>query len=394
MPTFRVITNEMGLGELESDWRAIYESCGDQSPFLSYDWMATWWRHFGQNKRLAVVAILRDGSPVGIAPLMLAKRAGCSSLQFLGRPLSDYSDFLIAEDREANVASLTEYIGREMGWDALELSGIREDSPNLTPLQQSISHGSSGTWRAGWRTSNWAPYLPLSSSWQEYSDGLKKGLRTDTRRQIRRLEQQGELSFRECGTIEEVAQLLDRFSVQKSQRYTSTGAKDILRGGGPLAFFKDVANSLWERGQVHVSSLNLGDRPLAVHFGFVSGEKYFYYMPSFDADFSGFSPGRLLLTHLMEDSFSNGLSEFDFMAGADAYKYDWTSTERTLFEFTSFRRSPRGFVLLGLSLAQRRARGSATLRRWVRIVRRQNKVSSNVASAEDQKTREPAGSRR
>ena len=330
---------------------------------------------------------------MGIAPLMLTKRAGCSSLQFLGRPLSDYSDFLIAEDREANVASLTEYIGREMGWDALELRGIPENSPNLATLQQSISHGPSGAWRARWRTSNVAPYLRLSSSWQEYSDGLKKGLRTDTRRQIRRLEQQGELSFRECGTIEEVSQLLDRFSVQKSQRYTSTGAKDILRGGGPVAFFKDVANSLWERGQVHVSSLNLGDRPLAVHFGFVSSDRYFYYMPSFDADFSGFSPGRLLLTQLVENSFSNGLSEFDFMAGADAYKYDWTSTERTLFEFSSFRRSPRGLVLLSLSQAQRRARGSATLRRWVRIARRRNKVSSNVASEEDQKTREPAGSR-
>ena len=393
MPTFKVITDESGLGALESDWRAIYESCGDQSPFLSYDWIATWWRHFGQDKRLAVVAILRDGSPVGIAPLMLAKKAGCRSLQFLGRPLSDYSDFLIAEDPEANVASLTEYIGREMGWDALELRGIREDSPNLPLLQRSIPHGPPGAWSAKWRTSNVAPYLPLSTSWQEYSDGLKKGLRTDTRRQIRRLEQQGELSFRECGTIEEVTQLLDRFSVQKSQRYTSTGAKDILRGGGLITFFKDVANSLWERGQVHVSSLNLDDLPLAVHFGFVSGEKYFYYMPSFDADFSGYSPGRLLLTNLVENSFSNGLNEFDFMAGADSYKYDWTSTERGLYEFTSFRRSPRGLILLGLSQAQRRARGSANLRRWVRIARRRNKAPSTVTSGQDQKPREPAGSR-
>ena len=394
MATFRVITEESELEAFEPEWRAIYERCGDESPFLSYDWMAAWWHHFGQNRRLAMVAILQDGSPVGIAPLMLSKRAGCTRLEFLGRPLSDYSDFLIAEDHESNFASLTEYIGREMKWDALELRGIREDSPNFSSLRRSITDGPPGAWLTRWRPSNVAPYLSLKSTWQEYSDGLERGLRSDTRRQVRRLEQQGDLSFRECETIEEVGPLLERFSVQKSQRYTSTGAKDILRGGGLIAFFKDVAARLWERGQVHVSSLNLGDRPLAVHFGFLSGDRYFYYMPSFDADFSGYSPGRLLLTHLVERSFSNGHIEFDFMAGADGYKYDWTSKERVLFELTSFRRSPRGLALLGLHETERMARGSSKIRRLTRRARRRNNAPTSSTPGPDQKSRQPAGSRR
>ena len=299
---------------------------------------------------------------------MSVGRAGCTRLQFLGRPLSDYSDFLVGGDRERNVHSLTEHIKHELRWDALELGGIREDSPNYQPLQEAIPPGAKLTW---WRAWNVAPYLRISASWPEYSDGLRKGLRSDTKRQTRRLQQEGELTFRQCGNLEEAVSLLDMFAVQKAQRYISTGARNILSSGRLLPFLKEVASRLWDRGEVQVSSLDLNGRPVAVHFGFVSQERYFYYMPSFDAAFSNYSPGRLLLMDLVRNSFDSGLREFDFMAGADPYKYDWTKDQRVLYELSSFRSTPKGLALLGLYHARRRAGSSSMVRRWVRRLRRQ-----------------------
>ena len=43
-------------------------------------------------------------------------------------------------------------------------------------------------------------------------------------------------------------------------------------------------------------------------------------MPSYDAAWDRLSPGRLLLDHLIEWSFCQGLGEFDFTIGDEPYK--------------------------------------------------------------------------
>lgn len=374
MDTVRLLTEESEFEELETDWRRIYDESADSDPFLSYDWMFTWWRHFRGDGRLSIVVVERDGAVAGIAPMMRLKSAGLTRLQFLGRPISDYPDFLISGDRHRCIESLAEYITRDVRWDSLELRGIRGDSPNYAALKDTLLPS---TGLSRWHPWAVAPSLALHSDWSDYFDGLKKGFRTDTRRQFRRLEEKGDLVFRECGTLEEALQLLDILAQQKSQRFVSNGATAAVRVREVLAFYKEVTSLLWERGEVHVSSLDLEDRPIAIHFGFVCGERYFYYAPSFDSALFTYSPGRLLLFNLIRNSFDRGLREFDFMNGAETYKYDWTSDERMVYELVSFRRTPGGLALYGAYEAQRRARASSLLRKWVRWARKKTKPSTS-----------------
>ena len=373
MPTLKVITEAREFEALEADWRRIYEECGASNPFLSYEWLTAWWRHFGEGKQLSVVVVELNGDTVAIAPLMRVKSAGITKLQFLGKPISDYSDFLIGKEGEHCVGPLVQFIQREMQWDAVELRGITNDSPNLCVLQDAWPT-TSGLNR--WHVWTVAPYLRLDSNWSEYHDSLKKGLRADNRRQIRRLEQQGELSFREYDALSEVLQLFHRLTDQKSQRFLATGAVDPLKDGRILAFYKDVVSRLWQSGHIHVSTLNIGDHPIAVHFGFICGQRYFYYLPSFDSNFSNFSPGRLLLFNLIRNSFHQGLREFDFLNGPEAYKYDWTIEEHQVYELIAFRRTPRGIGIYAAYKARQRARSSVLIRKGVRWVRKHARTSN------------------
>lgn len=359
----KVITDSVGLAALEPEWRNIYQNSKCSNPFLSYEWLTSWWRSFGKGNQLWVVVAERDGAAVCIAPLMRVERAGFSKLQFLGQPYSDYCDFITAAERDSSVESIVEFIKHKQRWDVLELRGIRGDSPNLPIL------------RAAWpdtpRLNQWrrwyvAPSVPIRCSWSEYLGGIRKGLMSDTRRKIRRLEEKGELAYRECGTLERGLQLLDQFALQKSQRFASTGAKNILANGRVLEFYKEVTRRLWDSGQVHISSLDLEHRPIAIHFGFIAGQRYFYYMPSFDSAFSLYSPGRLIVLNLIQNSFLKGLGEFDFLNGAEAYKYEWASEEQPVYQLTAFTRSPRGLALYGAHQVRRRAQRSLLVRQSVR----------------------------
>ena len=367
MITVREVSDERTFYGLESQWRELERCAANDNPFLAFEWLTALWHHFGSRYRLRILLAEQDGTVIGIAPLMLAKRFGFTRLQFLGRPFSDYSDFLIGDHRETCLAEFLDYIHRRLSWDQLDLEGIPETSPNL-PILQSL--WAQRTLVSRWSAHLLAPYVPISTSWQEYLSTLKPKLRSDTARQIRRLERQGQVSFQRCADQEEALHLLDIMAAQKSSRYRTTGARDILRNGTTLAFFKEAVRGMWARGDVDISCLSLDRKPVAIHFGFRSQDKFFHYMPSFDHRYGRYAVGRLLNYHLLEVSFRDGLKEFDFLAGGEAYKYDWTQHQRRIHRLTSYRRAPKGMALYTkqeiVMASARRSAGARGLVRWGR----------------------------
>ena len=56
-------------------------------------------------------------------------------------------------------------------------------------------------------------------------------------------------------------------------------------------------------------------------------------MPTYDKEIYGkYSPGRILLTELINWSISNNYEIFDFTTGVENYKKDWTNSEILLSE--------------------------------------------------------------
>ncbi len=367
MVTVREVSDDHAFYGLESQWRELQKCAANDNPFLAFEWLAAWWRHFGSRYRLRILLAERDGVVIGIAPLVLAKRFGFTRLQFLGRPFSDYSDFLLSDDRDHCLAQLLDYMHRRLRWDQLDLEGIPETSPNLSLLQSLWAKRTVVSRRSAHLLT---PYLPISTSWQEYLSTLKPKLRSDTTRRMHLLERQGQVNFQRCTDREEALHLLDVMAAQKSYRYRTTGARDILQTGTTLAFFKEAVRGMWARGNVDISCLSLDRKPVAIHFGFRSQDKFFHYMPSFDHTYGEYSVGRLLNYRLLEASFRDGLKEFDFLAGGDAYKYDWTQHQRCLHRLTSYRRTPKGIALYTkqeiVMASARRSAGARGLVRWGR----------------------------
>src|SRR5205807_8939260 len=68
--TVEVITTTERLSELAGIWKRLTSEAEIEHPFLTYDWIRTWWDCFGAGAELRILLVRAGGEPIAIAPLM------------------------------------------------------------------------------------------------------------------------------------------------------------------------------------------------------------------------------------------------------------------------------------------------------------------------------------
>src|SRR5262245_59622211 len=94
----RLITSEQEFAALKPVWQALFDANPNHTPFQSWEWNFSWWKHFGKPGRLRLFVAEEDGKLAGIAPCYLRSRFRGWPLAHLGlisRKRGDYLDFLV-----------------------------------------------------------------------------------------------------------------------------------------------------------------------------------------------------------------------------------------------------------------------------------------------------------
>jgi CelD/BcsL family acetyltransferase involved in cellulose biosynthesis len=173
------------------------------------------------------------------------------------------------------------------------------------------------------------PYTDLSEheSYSKFISTLKKSLRHDVEKKSRRLKEYGDLKYY-CYKPNEVSSainVLPEFLAAHVKRwpnaYKAPGLhKAILLQGIPS-------------GLVHFSELRLDDTVIDWNLGYQYKKRFYYYMSTspYLEKYVKYSPGKVHLAHLIQDSFENGVQIFDYLRGAHGYKGEWTDKCITLY---------------------------------------------------------------
>ena len=120
---------------------------------------------------------------------------------------------------------------------------------------------------------------------------------------------------------------------QKISRINNLKLKNSLNNNAQN-FYLDFDNSKFSHGQLHISSLNLNEKILSVHWGVIYKNIFYHLMPSISQnEFMKHAPGRLLLFNLIEWSIDNKIYKFDFTIGDESYKRDWTKENNFLYDY-------------------------------------------------------------
>src|SRR5437899_9232551 len=115
--TLETITSTSALTELRPVWDRLVAQSALEHPFVTYDWIRTWWECFGVGAQLCVVLVRAEGEPIAIAPFMrtterlYGRQLRC--LRFLANDHTPRCDVIVAAKPRAAYAAIWRFLTSE-----------------------------------------------------------------------------------------------------------------------------------------------------------------------------------------------------------------------------------------------------------------------------------------
>lgn len=310
-----------GLRAAAVEWRAL-EVRSACHVFQSHEFVFSWLNTAGrfEGARPAVVLWRNAGKLAAVFPCCTVKRGPLKILTWLGGVyIVDYGDVILAPDAGIDATAFFDsslrFLREKLGFALCYLYNIRHDSPVYPHVAEQFRPYRDDV----------APFMYLKGTFGDYLDSLKrfrKKQKSDTLRQIRRLEETGVLEFSVVSSgDEDLDAVMEALIVQKRWRYSTTGIDGVLFRSGYAEFYRDQALN---NPDAHLCCLRLDGRIIAAHLGYIYRDRMYFLMPSYDPEFSRYSPGRVLTYFLIRECYERGVKVFDFCGGNEEYKYEWT----------------------------------------------------------------------
>ena len=344
-----LLNSYSGFSKLEPFWNKVLEASGEPSIFLSFEWLSNWWRVSGKENEILTLIAREEGEIIGLAPLMITRKNAlflwARTLEFAAAPVSDYQDFIIVRNRREVIrAFIRTMLEHSRLWSYFYIRSIREDSENLSLLREVLSEE-----RLAFRLEEYsmAYFLPLKGSWEEQYGSLKRNAKSDVRRRINRLEREGDLTYFSIRTKEDIDLFLPVLFDQHKKRWMEKyGVRSRFYDERFEKFVRLIVETGREKGFLDFTGLRLNDDVIALHVGLSYHSKFYYYIPTFDLAFRDFSPGKVLIYHMLKTQSENHVAEFDFLRGEEDYKSGWSEQYRKLFRLYASSNTPHGWLML------------------------------------------------
>jgi CelD/BcsL family acetyltransferase involved in cellulose biosynthesis len=316
------------LAALEPEWKALFDAAGAPSPFLSWEWLATF------RERLAAgrpVRILEARSPDGrlAGALALAGRpgfAGARRWQLLGNGLAGADGLDVLARPEAASAARAAIAGALLacgGWDALDLEDVFCGSPTIAAIGQAAAAAGLRL-RVSRRFT--CPGFAVRGTWEEHRQRIRR--RETFGRRVRWLARQPGFAVDVATGPAETGEAMDDFLRLHRLRWAEEGGSYGIPPGPLEAFHRAVAARLAARGWLRLYRLRVEGRAIAAVYGIEVGRRFYYYQSGYDPAWSARSPGMVLIGRTIEDAYARGLTDYDFLRGEEPYKLDWTADRR------------------------------------------------------------------
>ena len=183
----RVVDSSDELCNLKSSWDAILEKLDECPPFLTWEWMYTWWEVYKTDATKLLVLVISDKSNVvAIAPFYIRASSypiSCKTVYFLGagepenkEVCSEYLDLI-------SIPSYSKAVSREVKsyfirnykiWDRIELYRILDTSvlrdcfvQDLLNMKYTVQNKKCGL----------RYFITLPDQWDKYIKSLKSSMR-------------------------------------------------------------------------------------------------------------------------------------------------------------------------------------------------------------------------
>ena len=357
-----LLTTPAELHALEPEWNTLLQASAANNVFLTWEWMAAWWKWHGTgcDLRLWSVRRSRDGRLLGLAPLARRRRHLAGGIPYrelilLGSEpaAADHLDFIVDRESEALVTPrLREcFAATQRKCDFVNLEALVPDSSTLGPWLLTKPR-----WTRQDRIP--APYVELPATWELYLRGLQRNVRAGINRCGRALADEvhpAPVAYRHIEREEDLDQGMNELirlhqSIQNWMGNPGSFADPQIAG-----FHRDVARRFLRKGWLYLKLLTVQEQTIAAIYVFAYAGTYRAFSTGYDRKWQKFGPGRQVMAQAIHDAITQGAHQFDLLRGAEPYKRLLTSQAHDLL-FVQAPASPLGMLVHGAHAAVRYGR--------------------------------------
>ena len=307
------------LSDHEDRWEQLRNRCRG-AIFTSYPMVMRWLRSFGHIAAPRIVLAEEGGDLVGVAPLALRSQAimgmPVRTLSFAGdidRKLGFSMFSILADPGTQTVARCLEESLRAMDWNVLR-ARFMEDTLVTRQFMESIHLDLEGQ--------QVSPSISLSVPIPQSGDVISRfgrSYRKNIHQRIRRMDRDADVVFRPIAH-DRIEAAVDTYARQHIERWSARGGS-LFQDPDNISFLKSISKSALSQGSGYAYELLINDEVAAQRFGFMEKSMAWGYMVGMNNAFADYSPGLVLLSHVMEDLRARGVHTLNLGEGGQAHKY-------------------------------------------------------------------------
>jgi CelD/BcsL family acetyltransferase involved in cellulose biosynthesis len=315
-----ILSSVEAIAGIRSEWQSLLAQRPEASPFETIEWMLANVETF-RNQEIAVLVFRKNGETAGIVPLAMRESRKYLRrrkwLEFAGLPFADYGACLAAPGQEREVAlSLMDFLKSETEpWEGAYLDGLRRNDNFTDAFYRAAQEG--GVF-AGLYATHRVRRLTRSVS-PEHSQSTLQASRSLAKSR-KRLAQLGAISFRVATARDEITSAIPEYFAMHAARCSFKGVPCPLASPEQRTLFLNIVRHCAPRGQVWLSSLCCGGRPVASRFSLRHSNALHLYSTCFAPEFAKFSPSMLQLEALLDYAFDHGIEVVDMGIGESPQK--------------------------------------------------------------------------
>lgn len=312
------------LDVIETQWRALAAQDSVASPYQAYLWVKLWHQYvsgpLGEEPAI-IVGSDRSGAALFVWPLVVRRIGPLRVASFFGgkhatlnMPLwrRDAADSFTAADMRDVLAQISR---QRPDLDVLELHNQPALWDGAHNPFMTLAHQRSNEDNFVLNIGTHGPAIIE----QQISNTMRGRLRNKERK----LAKLKGYRYRRASTSEDVDRQLNFFFQQKDSKLRSLGIENVFAQPGVESFVRAACHAGLDSGEpvIELHALECEGDMLALFSGIHDGHRFTSMFNSHTAsDNSRFSPGLILLQHLIADCATRGFRSFDIGPGEARYK--------------------------------------------------------------------------
>lgn len=316
------VVRDLGqLRALREPWTALLDA---RAFFQSTAWVETW---FEVTVRRPFVLVARlDDEVVGLWPLDEEGGTLSAAGQELG---ADHLDVPARKDIEVEVAVAMLRHLRQVGFSRLTMRHVREGGPLRAALRRLA-----GDFAFTERYATICPGVEGVADWPSYFRGvLSSKHRTNLRRNMDAYLAREDTSVDLVTSEEGVPAAIERLFAIHAVRSDALRRESSFEGEQSRRVHAALARRLAREDGLHLMFLTSHGKDVAAGYGFKFKGRLYAFQSGIAPDAATPNPGVLYYGIVLEQHvFGEGLAEFDFLDGTEAYKSRWATVMHRVYD--------------------------------------------------------------